>query len=457
MVVFVVDKNRNPLMPTTRYGKVRHLLKEKRAVIERRNPFTIRLLYNTPGITQPVEMCMDTGYEHIGVSVKSEKKEFVSAEYNLLPNEKEQHDSSRKYRRSRRGRKRYRKPRFNNRTSSKKEGWIPPSLKNKADMHIDLIKGVVQVCPVTDVYVEMGSFDTMLLKAIQEGKPVPVGKDYQHGGRYQTDTLRAAVFERDGHKCQFCGRGIKEGAILHVHHAYYWRGQHGSSMDELVTCCEKCHTPSNHQKGGLLYGYDKKLPRYNGSAFMNTVRWYIWNALKGILEEDGIERHMTYGTVTKYSREYLGLEKTHANDAFSMWKFHPENRPNTEYFEKRRRNNRCLEKFYDAKYIDVRDGTKKSGKELSCNRTKRREPRNSEKSLRKYRGQRTSKGRFSVRKKRYPIRPGDIVIISGKKYNAIGVHCNGSRVLINIDGNKKSIAVKKIRSVIHSGGWIKVS
>jgi hypothetical protein len=47
-----------------------------------------------------------------------------------------------------------------------------------------------------------------------------------------------------------------------------------------------------------------------------------------------------------------------------MGEFHPKHRHQEEHFKKRRRNNRVLSKFYDAKYLDVRDHTIKKA---SCN------------------------------------------------------------------------------------------
>lgn len=45
MLVYVISKDGQPLMPTERFGKVRRLLKEKKAKVVRRCPFTIKLLY----------------------------------------------------------------------------------------------------------------------------------------------------------------------------------------------------------------------------------------------------------------------------------------------------------------------------------------------------------------------------------------------------------------------------
>lgn len=51
--VYVLNKDGKPLMPTTRCGHIRHLLKEKKARVVRTNPFTIKLVYETDDVVQP--------------------------------------------------------------------------------------------------------------------------------------------------------------------------------------------------------------------------------------------------------------------------------------------------------------------------------------------------------------------------------------------------------------------
>ena len=75
-----------------------------------------------------------------------------------------------------------------------------------------------------------------------------------------------------------------------------------------------------------------------------------------------------------------------------------------------------MERFYDAKYVDVRTGKKKKAAELGCNRTKRNVPRNNEKNERKYRGKKISPGRRSIRRQRYPAPSGSIILYQGKRY-----------------------------------------
>ena len=55
-MVYVLSPTGNPLMPTKRNGKVRLLLKEGRAKVVSREPFTIQLLYETTEYVQEVTL-----------------------------------------------------------------------------------------------------------------------------------------------------------------------------------------------------------------------------------------------------------------------------------------------------------------------------------------------------------------------------------------------------------------
>lgn len=455
MPVCVLSANGERLMPTENYGKVRHLLKDGRAVIAKRNPFTIQLTYDTSTYTQPIEMCVGTGYEHIGVSIKTKAKEVVSQQYDMLTNERSRHDDCRAYRRTRRNRLRYRAARFNNRVSGKKPGWIAPSLDNKVERHLDIISRYLSVMPVTDVFIKAATYDTQLLAALEAGEPVPQGKDYQHGPQYGYDTLREAVFERDHYTCVYCKRGLKDGAILHVHHAYYWKGLHGNSMRELATCCEKCNTPANHKEGGKLWGFDKPLRKYTGEAFMNSVRWILYQ--RAMARFQGVaEVHMTYGVISKRVRTNLGLPYSCATDAYCMGELRPEARCETEVFQKYRRNNRVLSKFYDAKYYDTREkGVIRSGNELSSGRTNRNHNLDGE-NLRRFRGCKKSKGRTSTRKQRYAMQPGDIVVYGNRKYVSKGCSSYGRALSLLTDRKPLMVSMKKIQLVRHKGGWVRL-
>ena len=52
-MVYVLNKDGQPLMPTDRHGKVRRLLNSGQAKVIKRCPFTIKLLYESTNYTQP--------------------------------------------------------------------------------------------------------------------------------------------------------------------------------------------------------------------------------------------------------------------------------------------------------------------------------------------------------------------------------------------------------------------
>lgn len=52
-IVYVLSKDGKPLMPTTRCGHVRWLLKVGQARVVERKPFAIQLEYETENVTQP--------------------------------------------------------------------------------------------------------------------------------------------------------------------------------------------------------------------------------------------------------------------------------------------------------------------------------------------------------------------------------------------------------------------
>lgn len=449
---FVMSKDGIPLMPTTNVKKVRKLLKTKRATIYKYRPFTIQLTYDTPNATQPVEIAVDTGYEHVGVSVKSEKHEYKSAQFDLLKEEKKRHASQKKYRRTRRNRLRYRKPRFDNRKQAK--GWIAPSLKNKADRQVDIVETFASVCPITSIIIECGQFDTQVLTAVDNQEPIPEGLDYQHGPKYGFDTLREAVFARDDYKCMVCKKSaIKYGIILRLHHINYREGDRSNRMSNLGTVCVICHTTANHQPGGALYDLKPKTKGFQGAAFMNTVKWYIYHSLES-KHPDIV--HITYGSVTKRERLDRNIEKSHANDAYCIGNFHPKHRCRTNYFAKARRHNRVLSKFYDAKYIDSRDQSKKTGKQLSSGRTNRNHKKD-KKNLRIYRLKKVEKGYTTIRRINYSIKPGDVALYKGKVYAVDGMKNNGTAVKLITKTATVNPNINNIKILSKSNGWKKLA
>ena len=233
-----------------------------------------------------------------------------------------------------------------------------------------------------------------------------------------------------------------------MHHFGYWKGDRSDRMGNLGSLCLRCHSHANHKKSGKLWGLKPEFKSLKTAAFMNTVKWYIYEQVK----ELGVTVHMTYGVSTKRVRIDRNIEKSHANDAYAIEDFYPKHRAHTENFIKRRRNNRILEKFYDAKYIDVRDNSIKKGAELSCRRKKRSMPRNNPDNLRIYRGEKISKGRRNIRKQRYQIQPGTICIANNTRLISNGCQHYGQYVTFK---NHKTTNINKIQIINQPSGWLR--
>lgn len=130
-MVYVQDIDGKPMMPTTRHGKVRRLLKANKATVVNLCPFTIQLTYKSTDHKQPVTLGIDAGAKHIGFSATTEKEELFACETILRTDIVDLLSTRSQNRRTRRSRLRYRKPKFNNRVFSKKKGWVAPSVKQR--------------------------------------------------------------------------------------------------------------------------------------------------------------------------------------------------------------------------------------------------------------------------------------------------------------------------------------
>jgi len=120
----------------------------------------------------------------------------------------------------------------------------------------------------------------------------------------------------------------------------------------------------------------------------------------------------TYGYVTKYERNKLGLEKSHINDAFVIAGGTNQERCRAYEVIQVRRNNRSLQKN--------RKGFKPS-----------------------------------VRRQRYELQPYDLVKYNNRTYRVKGVHCLGKRVILkNVNGKDKSVAIKKVELIKYGKGLL---
>ena len=316
MNVYVLNQQGEPLMPCSP-RKARLLLKRREAKVVRRTPFVVQLLYSSSGYKQPISLGVDAGSKTIGLSACTEKRELYKEELKPRNDVVNLLSTRRELRRSRRSRKtRYRAPRFDNRVYSKHKGWLAPSIEAKIQEHITAIKRICRILPVSRVIVETAEFDTQRLKAMLEGKPLPVGKDYQLGEKYDLYNTRQHVLKRDNYTCQHCGTHPSEKTAVKLHtvtlqaHHIESRKTGGNAPNNLITLCEDCHTL--YHAGKITLDGVKRGRPLRDAAFMGIMRKTLIARLQSELSIPVAETH---GYITKYLRETHRLEKSHANDA----------------------------------------------------------------------------------------------------------------------------------------------
>ena len=398
--VYVVNMNGKTLMPTTP-RKARLLLKEKKAQVIRRHPFTIQLSHQTEEAKQPIILCIDAGYSTVGFSAISEQKELLAGELILRKDVSKKLDERRMYRRNRRNRLWYRKPRFNNRVSSKKKDWMAPSIIHKLESHIRLVAKIKQFLPITKTIVEVASFDIQKLQ-----NPAIQGIEYQQGSLFGY-TVKNYLLEKWGHQCVYCK---KKSIPLEIEHIIPKSRGGTNRIDNLTIACQKC----NLKKGNKLSSeYSPKLraiiikinqqakKTYKTATFMNMMRKQLVKRLNC---------RFTYGDHTKYHRSKIGLSKSHVNDAFVIAGGNKHSRSQSFDVKQIRRNNRCLQLN--------RKGFKPS-----------------------------------IRKQRYSYQPNDLVRYNNDFYRVKGVFSYGKWVrLVNTLGKTINSNIKNVEMIKYGKG-----
>jgi hypothetical protein len=434
--VFVLNKNGEPLMPTEKYGKVRRLIKDGKAEIFSHEPFTIKLLYDTPEFIQPITLGIDTGYSFIGISALTIKEELFGCELELRNDIKSLISDKQRCRSLRRSRLRYRAKRFDFRT--RKDNWLPPSTQHKFDTHIKQIDKLITRLPITKIILETANFDIQKIN-----NPLITSVEYQQGEQLGYWNIREYILHRDDHKCQNPDCKHKDDKnykpVLNVHHIIYRRNGGSDKPSNLITLCEKCHTAKNHEKG-FLVDWQKngfKVKGFKDSTFMNIIKTRILNQLRELYPN--IEITNTHGYITKANRIHNKIEKSHHNDAFIIAGGTDKDKiSETINLKCERRNNRALQTFRDAKYIDSRDGEIKTGYVLNSGRTKRNKSTNGE-NLRQYRTpilnpdgtrKQVTKGNNSIRKTRYNFSKGAKIKIT-ENWSGKHLSVNKNQILIS--------------------------
>ena len=436
--IYVVDSNGTPLMPTSRLGMVRRWLKTGQARWFGNSRKTIQFVRPVTTNTQELTLGVDAGF-HLGLSVVGNQREYYAAE-SLRKSEKDRITSRRELRRSRRNRLRYRQARFDNRR--RKDGWLAPSIQHRLDFTIKEIKRLYTFLPITNLVVEVTPFDNQKLL-----NPNIKGWQYQKGKMYGFKTIKDYLLARDNYRDALDGKQYPA-SQLRVHHLVQRKDGGSNQPDNLVLLSDVNHNQANHNNGVLakLRQNRQKTIDYRGAYFMSVLATRLSNYFEHYTT--------TQGYLTANLRQKYGIEKSHLNDAFVIAGGTDTTlRTNNVYSrQKLRNNNRVLQLFYDAKYIDRRDGKQKTGKELSSGRTRRSRELNYD-NLRQFRKEKVKKGRVSIRRNHYQLRPHDVVL--NTKTNRIervkSVISRGKSVILQ---NGKSSTVKNIVSLYHVNGML---
>ncbi len=387
----VLNMRGEPLMPTTP-GKARRLLDQDKAEVVCRKPFSIQLKYATGENKQPLKLGKDPGYEQTGISIvdKENEREVFGAEVRHRTDIPRKMLRRSKYRRNRRNRLWYRKPRFDN--PKTEDGWLAPSVEHKLDSNVRLTEKLKELFPITETVIEVAKFDQQKMR-----NPEIEGIEYQHGTLYGYN-VKHYLLEKFDYQCVYCG---DEDVPLEVEHIVPKSRGGTDRVDNLTISCPDC----NQEKGDQTaeeFGHPEVQERaketLKETAFMNQVRWKL---------VDELDAEPTYGHITKKNRTDMDIEKSHINDAFVIAEGTDDmERCKHITSEQVRRNNRSLQI------------------------TRKRYGR-------------------SIRKQRYDLQPNDLVRYESKEHRVKGVHCKGSRVVLD---NGKSVSIKDVELVCYGKG-----
>lgn len=384
----VLNMRGKPLMLTTS-GKARILVKSGKAKVVKRSPFVIQMLVATGEAKQEVILGIDSGFNFVGASVKTSKRELMRGELVLRRNVSKLLEQRRNYRKSRRHRLWHREPRFNNRKMS--ESWLPNSLQHKLDTHVRLINDLISWFPISKTIIEVASFDAQKMQ-----NPEISGKEYQQG-ELQGYEIREYLLAKWGRKCAYCGNKDIRLEIEHI----IPKSRGGSNrVSNLTIACKKCNLKKGKQTA-VEFGFPdiqkQAKTSLKATVFMNVIRKRLAQLVNA--EE-------TFGYITKYNRIKLNPEKSHSDDAFVIAGGTTEIKCKEYTVTQTRRNNRSLQLN--------RKGFKPS-----------------------------------IRRQHYKFQPNDLVRYEGKVLRVKGMHCRGTRMVLE---NKKSIPLKKVELVTYGKG-----
>ena len=359
---FVLDSDNKKLSPTTE-PKAWYLIRKKRAELVSLMPLTIKLTKSVPKEeidSSNIVLGIDDGSKFTGIALvqecKTKTKPVFKGTIELRQDVKHLMDVRRGHRRYRRYHKRYRKRRWGNRASAKREGRIVPSIKQKKDSALRVIKSLNKLCRIDRIVLEDVLID---IRALTEGKKLYKWQ-YQKSNRLD-ENLRKATILRDNNTCVMCG---KTDCDIEVHHVNPRKLQGADSIYNLCSLCIKCHkkvTGKEEKYMQMLYDLIKgrNVKTFYAQHVMQG-KTYFRQELSKIAPVT-----LTTGCDTANRRIDYSIDKTHSNDAILIaglslesikvdildWTIKP----------MRRKNKAQVESVLGFKHRDLIKYTKKDG------------------------------------------------------------------------------------------------
>jgi hypothetical protein len=356
--VYIVDKHGKPLMPTTRFGRVRKLLKEGKAVAINNSPFTIRLKYESTHYTQGVYEGMDTGRENIGdaVSLENGRNVYLADVRTNNKSIKKAMSDRADHRRGRRRHHRQNKQRRANHDGTaiqngdddtvrtthtcksvkisyptadkpvthkvtrgkegkfanrkRPDGWLTPSARQVIQITMNEIRQTAKMLPVTHISLERVSFDFQKLEN-QNIKAWEYGK----GPLYGFDSYKDYIDEEQHGKCACCGGPIEE-----YHHIVHRADGGIDNVKNIIGLCHDCHTAihnSDDEEARLLELKEGVRQKYY-VGLLNSVIPALIEEVSAYCKEHGIKFTVTDGKATAETRDRYDLKKDHCIDAYAI-------------------------------------------------------------------------------------------------------------------------------------------
>lgn len=351
-MIIALDKNKRPLGFLTE-RRCRILMEKKRAVLYRVFPTVVILMDVDAGTIRNLpsyRIKIDPGSKYTGIAiVRNDTDELIYAmqvehrgdavRAGLLKRK-----MSRRNRRSREAG--YRRAKWGNQClsdrdkksydSSRKDGWLPPSIRSVSDNVLSWVHRLSRWVNLTDCSLEAVRFDTQLME-----NPDIEGEEYQQGTLFGYE-IREYLLEKFGHTCQYCG-GESGDPVLEWEHIHPKSRGGSNRVKNAALSCSSCNRDKDNrtleewmeqirtripkEKGKRKELDDRRIERIqkviDGKPEGRPLRYAAWVSssrryLEKYLFQVFGDVECSSGGRTKYNRTRLGYPKDHHYDALCV-------------------------------------------------------------------------------------------------------------------------------------------